>query len=53
MIGRYGVFAAAASLCLSAVLVWWFRSPPHYRSESVKRTSEPKPHENHKLASVP
>jgi hypothetical protein len=25
-------------------LVWWFRSSLHYRRESVKRTSEPKPH---------
>src|ERR1700722_4090492 len=30
-------------------LVWWFRSSLHYIGESFKRTSETKPHYNHRL----
>src|SRR5215469_3611805 len=28
-------------------LVWWFGSSLHFCRESAKRTSEPKPHQNH------
>src|ERR1044072_5829430 len=33
-------------------LVWRFRSPHHSRGESALRTSEPKPHQNHRFSSV-
>jgi hypothetical protein len=34
-------------------LVWWFRGSLHCLGESIKRTSEPEPHWNHRVASVP
>jgi uncharacterized membrane protein len=34
---------------LLIALVWWFRSSLQFHRESSKRTSEPKPHWNHRL----
>ena len=37
----------------NATLAWWFRCSLRCFRESIKRTSERKPHQNHKVAGVP